>query len=192
VASGTTNLPDHSRIVISGIRYLQPLTDSTPLRPSDANYAILDREIAEVNQGQWQTTLTLWQVASDGRYQENWQQHQTSLGLPFKSSGQVVFTATFEPENQPTSVNQQVQQRDLQSPLLRFTENGQPYLQASQTLPVSLPSGKTTPPAVTMLDQNDSWRNRSTANTTRAKVSVGVPPKEKQVDAPLSSESRFR
>ncbi|MBF2026553.1 MAG: hypothetical protein IGS48_07265 [Oscillatoriales cyanobacterium C42_A2020_001] len=191
VASGTSNLPDRSRIIISGVRYLQPSTDSTPLRPRDANYAILDREIVEVNQDRWETTLSLWQLTSNGNYQESWQQQQTNLGVPFKASGQVVFTATFEPENQSASVNQQVQNQNLQGSLLRFTEDGQPYLQASQTLPVGLPSGKTTSPTGIALDQESSWESRSTVRNLSTKVSVGAPPKEKQVDAPLSPESRF-
>lgn len=192
VASGTSNLPDRSRIVISGVRYLQPSTDSTPLRPRDANYAILDREIVEVNQGKWEATLALWQIASDGQYQEAWQQQQTNLGVPFKASGQVVFTATFEPETQSRDVRQRVQRQNLQGSLLRFTEDGQPYLQVSQTAPVNLPSGRTTAPTDTTLDQEIGWGNRSTLRDLPAKVSVSVPPKEKQVEAPLSPESRFR
>lgn len=193
LASGTTNLPDRSRLVVSGIRYLQPTAKATVIRPDNANYAILDQEVVEVNQSKWQTTLNLWQVASDGSYQESWQRQQKELGLSYNSSGQVVFVATFEPDNQIPNINKQVSKNTLQPPLLRFTSSGQPYLQVNQSLAVSLPFGKTDPPITSAKDVNDGWGNRSTLRPQPlTKVTIAAPPKEKLNDAPLPPSALMR
>ncbi len=204
LASGTTNLPDCSRIVISGIRYLQPFNDSTPLRPIDANatayatanyatanYAILDRGVAEVNQGKWEAKLNLWQRNSDGSYYETWQPQQQSFGRSFRASEQVAFTAIVEPENQSVAIRQHIQKQNLQSSLLRFTESGQPYLQASQVLPVSIPAEKITPLATSSFDQNSTWENRARLKPTSS-GGVLVLPKKKQIDSPVPIDGFVR
>lgn len=152
LVEGTTNLPDQSRIVVTGVRYLPPSNNSTMSRREDSSFAILDRKLAEVNQGRWTATLSLWQMTTNGQYQEAWQHRSSNFGLPLQASRQVLFTATFEPENQPASVSQQVTPKNLESPFIRFTEDGQPYLQVSEALSVSLPPAKMTSSTDTSLD----------------------------------------
>lgn len=193
LASGTTNLPERSRLVIAAIRYVQTVSNSTVLRPETANYTILSREIAEVTQGKWQATLKLWEVAPNGSYQEAWQRQQTALNVPFKPTGQVVFVATFEPGNQLPTVSQQVSRNSFQPPLLRVTASGEAYLQVNQALAVNLPTGRTTSPPISSRDVNDGWGDRSVLKPQpNSKTKITAPPKEPQMDAPLPKAAFLR
>ncbi|HEY9908112.1 MAG TPA: hypothetical protein V6D18_10990 [Thermosynechococcaceae cyanobacterium] len=190
LATGTTNLPDKSRITIAGIRYL---TDKNLNRSTPANYSILARQTSEVAQGKWEATLNLWQVASDGRYQEAWQLNQPQLRFSTQPTEQVTFLATFEPDNQPAAVNQQLAKdgQEFNTALIRFTETGQRYLQISQTLAVGLPSGSTTPPVAT--DANGGWGDRSAPIQETAAPGRPNPPLQgSQSNAPLSPSEYAR
>ncbi len=191
--SGRTNLPDHSRLSVLGVRYWQPTANFSPLQPANANYAILARDHVAVNQGRWETRLNLWQIAPDGRYQESWQlQHLISM-RSVEAASQVTFLAIFELELQQQSITQRLNQQVLTPPLLRFTSLGQPYLQVSQTLPISLPLGKTTPPSIAAVDINGGWGNRSTlVSEPRSGTVMVSPPKEKQTNAPLPTAAFVR
>jgi hypothetical protein len=197
-ASGTTNLPDQSRLIVMAIRPLRSASQLNQAENKDgeSNYAILDRRAVEVKQGQWQTNLNLWQVAPNGQFQESWQLNQAKLGTNFTPSSEVTFVATFDPVNQSPAIEPQINQAlEIESPVVRFTNDGERYLQASETVSLSLPTGKTTPPALTATDLNHGWGDRSgpapdlTADKQRSPVSQS---KLSQTDAPLTADQMLR
>jgi hypothetical protein len=159
--TGNTNLPDQSRITVAGIRYLRSSTEPVDLNNQELPYSILARQTVEVTQGKWQTTLNLWQVAPDGRYQESWQLNEAKLGQALTPNATVTFVAALEPVGQPATLSQQLgNNQKIQGNLVRFTPDGQQYLQVSQTLPVDLPKGKTAAPGLTTQDLNHGWGDR--------------------------------
>ncbi|MBD2088418.1 hypothetical protein H6F67_00835 [Microcoleus sp. FACHB-1515] len=141
VVSGNTTLPNETRITVTAIRDFE--STETPV------YAILDRQYAVVEQGSWQADLNLWQPAPDGRLQESWQ--LSGLSTPADPAATVTFLATLDPANQPAGLRDQVEAEDdaTQASLVRFTTDGELYLEASRQVNVPLPSGRTAPPAPT-------------------------------------------
>lgn len=141
--AGNTTLPDQTRLTISAVRDFRSPAD----RPV---YAILDRQFVTVQQGSWETTLNLWQVAPDGRFQESWQLSPAAVASA-EPAETVTFLATLDPANQPPTLKDQIEAQDnaTQATLARFTTDGELYLEASKQVSVALPSGKTAPPAAT-------------------------------------------
>lgn len=208
--TGTTNLPDRSQITVSAIRYLFP-TEGQRLGPDpNTTYSILDRQIAEVVQSNWQATLNLEQIASDGRVQEAWQLTQAQTELSLTPSPEVSFLATFDPLNQRSlasdpddtrtvarfaqSSQLQGNTQELRGSLVRFTNEGQPYVQASQTLAIPLPTGKRQPPKLKPEDINGGWGNRYEIKPEPPVPSTMRPQplKTDQIDAPLSPSEFLR
>ncbi|MBF2067056.1 MAG: hypothetical protein IGS39_21975 [Calothrix sp. C42_A2020_038] len=193
---GTTNLPESSQIAITAVRYLR--NDSQTVDADlEANRSILDRKIVEVKQGQWQADLNLWQVSPDGSYKEIWQQQSNSQQTP---ENDVIFTATFDPQGQiqklenQNTVQSQTQTQSLEGKSLRFTNQGEKYVQASQSLSIPLPTGKTVPPQRLAEDINDGWGNRYTIQPETV-ASVFTPPevsKSRQTTARLSKSEFLR
>lgn len=157
--SGTTNLPNESPIAVLAIRSLRPATVQLQDENS-ATYSILDRQIVQVKQGQWQATLNLVQVAPDGNLREAWQ-----LGLSpnqnLNPSPEVAFVATFDPTGQNFKSKQAISTQDIRGNLVRFSPEGLPYVQAAQSLQIALPTGRRTPPKLTAEAVNGGWGNRS-------------------------------
>lgn len=171
--TGDTSLPEGTKITVSAVRYLNSGAELVVDSATDIPYAILDRQFAVVSQGAWQATLNIWQTASDGRYQEPWQLSQTDAGVIFEPDPNVTFMATFDPVNQPEGFKTQVEEQDeaLQAVLARFTTDGELYLQAAKTLSVALPTGKTSAPARSRLE--DAVRQSKRANTSNSSRSQG-------------------
>ena len=209
--SGTTNLPDHSQITVSAIRYLFP-TDGQRLGPDpNTTYSILDRQIAEVVKGNWQATLNLEQIAPDGRMQEAWQLNQSQTELSLNPSPEVSFLATFASFDQRSlSSNKDDKQtvaylaqfqspwqgktQELRGSLVRFTSEGQPYVQVSQTLAIPLPVEKRAAPKIKLEDINGGWGNRSEIKP-ELPIPSNIRPqplKTDQIDAPLSPSEFLR
>lgn len=137
--SGQTTLPDKTQITVSAVRYLQKVAaDQLP------SYTLLDRQFAQVSQGAWKTDLELWQTAN-GK-QEAWQSSLKDFGV--QSNPEVVFSATVDPLQRSTNLQSQLDRLDdsRQLDLVRFTSDGEQYLQISQTLKISPPN--VTAPAV--------------------------------------------
>ncbi len=209
--SGSTNLPDRSQIIVSAIRYLFP-TDGQRLGPDpNATYSILDRQIAEVVKGNWQATLNLEQIAPNGRVQEAWQFNQSQTQLLLNPSPEVSFLATFDPFNQRSLSSDQDdtqtvarlaqlqsswqgKTQELRGRLVRFTSEGQPYVQVSQTLPIPLPTGIKQPPKISPEDINGGWGNRYEIKPERPVPTTMRPQplKTDQIDAPLSPSEFLR
>lgn len=144
-----------------------------------------------VNQGKWQTTLNLWQVAPNGQYQETWQLEQALQRSLYQPATTINFIATYEPTSQSVATQQQSQ--ELQGSLVRFTTEGEEYVQASQTLPIALAAGKTTPPRIQPEDLNGGWGNRSELKSAPSNTVVRSKlHKTSQTNAPLAAVEFLR
>ncbi|NEO62955.1 MAG: hypothetical protein F6J98_21960 [Moorea sp. SIO4G2] len=194
--SGTSNLPNQSQIAVAAIRYLrptqQPLFGSNPL----GTYSILDRQVVEVDeQGQWEARLNLWEVAPDGRLQEAWQINQSQGRFSVSPNNSVSFLATYEPYGHlGRAEEQQPQIPEMEGDLVRFNNDGQPYVKASYTLPIALPSGRKSVPSIRAAERNGGWGNRSELRPQRS-VSGSISPQtnlKNQSDTPLSPSEFFR
>lgn len=167
---GSTNLPESSKITVSAVRYLRPTSgQAEALLNSDTNISrsILARQIVEVKQGQWEAALNLWQVSPNGSFQEVWQVNPAQI--PLFPEGDVTFVAIFDPATQSEQLDNQNSQKlksenqqleKLEGKLIRFTNEGERYLQVSQTLTIPLPTGKTISPRPQPEDLNGGWGNR--------------------------------
>jgi hypothetical protein len=165
--AGSTNLPESSQITVEAVRYLRPTEGQEGVllnSNADARRSILARQIVQVKQGKWQTDLNLWQAAPDGSFQEVWQANKAQIGLTPESG--VTFIAIFDPASQWEKSDQQkpeklkLENQQLEGKLVRFTNEGEKYVQASQTLLIPLPEGKTTSPRPQPADINGGWGNR--------------------------------
>lgn len=191
--SGTTNLPNLSQITVAAIRSLRPKNQAFGTEEK-ATYSILDRQIVSVDQGKWQATLNIWQVAPDGRLQEAWQLGSSQTGS-FNPSAEVAFVTTFDPIGQRLKPKQQqVNVQDLKGSLVRFSAEGLPYVQAAQSLQVNLPTGRTTPPRLTAEEVNGGWGKRYEISPQPSVASRLSPEQFKttQTNAPLSSAEFLR
>ncbi len=193
--SGNTNLAEDTKITIAAVRYLQPTVEQQDeFLKSEATLkrSILARQIVEVKQGQWQADLNLWQVARDGSYQEVWQANQQQMRLTPEND--VMFIATFDPSTQPDSLNGQKSQPKLEGKLLRFTNEGEKYVQASQSLSIPLPAGKTTPSRPQPEDLNDGWGNRYQIppEPFTSRAILAPPAKSSQTNIPLPPSAFIR
>ncbi|MEO1184168.1 MAG: hypothetical protein AAFX46_05385 [Cyanobacteria bacterium J06636_27] len=196
---GSTNLPESSRIAITAVRYLRPTTANTEQivgnNDGNVNRSILARQIVEVKQGKWEADLNLWKVAPNGNFQEVWQSNKDYKTLT--PEREVSFIATFNPVGQlPSSDKQDSQQpiyQKLEGKSLRFSNEGEKYVQASQFRSVALPVGKTTPLREPE-EFNNGWGNRyqlkaQSQNTTSSLPTLG---KSQQTNAPLTSSQFLR
>ncbi len=170
--TGTTNLPDQTPLTVSAVRLLNS-PNISDLTPEESQHAILARKSALVKDGRWQTQLQLWEISSKGTYQENWQTIVGSATDPASISPSVDFLATLEPIDLAKS--NLMARSDLlegaNSPLLNFTPDGEPYLKASQSRAVALPSG--TLSATSLPQENQAtWKDRASRGSID---SPGVP-----------------
>ncbi|MEM7554683.1 MAG: hypothetical protein AAF378_11370 [Cyanobacteria bacterium P01_A01_bin.84] len=165
--AGTTKLPDSSLITITAVRTLRPVqTNQQNLSDDDNNLnrSILARKNVEVKSGKWEATLNLWKVSASGAFQETWQANQTYTKLSPDST--VKFLATFNPAAQWKRSDGQSQERpslalqELEGKSLRFTKEGEKFVQTSQSLAIALPTGKTVPPGLQPEEINGGWGNR--------------------------------
>lgn len=144
--SGNTTLPNGTELTVSAIRDLKAIATENDL------YSILDRQVTTVEDGRWTSTLNLWQVASDGQFQETWQTETFPVDETFRPLPGVVFSVTLEPKD-ATMLKAQIERQD--APRLKAIEqynvDGELYLQATKTQTVSLPFGSTLPPENTNL-----------------------------------------
>jgi hypothetical protein len=198
---GSTNLPESSRIAVMAVRYLQPTSANTEEiidDDSNINRSILARQIVEVKQGKWEADLNLWQVAPNGSFQEAWQLNQNVKKLT--PENEVSFIATFNPVGQlPTSDKQNTQEltlqyQQLEGKSLRFTNEGEKYVQASQYRSIPLPAGKTVPPRLQPEDFNDGWGNRYQIQPPSQDSRPILPPlaKSQQTNFPLRTTEFIR
>lgn len=170
--TGSANLPENTLITVMAIRSLDV---ADPLFSESYTYtSILDRRFAEVRDGQWQTQLKLWQVAPDGQFQEIWQLDRSRWTFDPIPAPEVAFIALIEPDSQIPTLRQEFQAQgppSTQNVVWLPTERTW-YVQATQRLPVTLPTGKTKPPQLKAEDINWGWGERAATKppkTTDAK-----------------------
>ncbi|NJR61902.1 MAG: hypothetical protein HC769_25570 [Cyanobacteria bacterium CRU_2_1] len=190
--AGNTTLPDQTRLTVSAVRYLQYSQQAALTAIAEPDYSILDRQFAEVREGNWQANLNLWQIASDGNYQEAWQLDQRNTAIRFNPQPTVTFMATLDPASQPGNFRAQVERQDesTQIALTRFTTDGELYLETSQVLTVSLPSGNTSPPSTTL---SSSPRRSSSSQVNVSQSPEGDSGKTwSQTNTPLTPDQLFR
>lgn len=200
--SGNTNLPESSRIAVTAVRYLRPTTANTEEIIDDdngnINRSILARQIVEVKQGRWEADLNIWQVAPNGNFQEEWQLNQDLKN--FSPESEVSFIATFNPGGQLPSPGEQNSQKStpqfqqLEGKSLRFTNEGEKYVQASQYHSIALPLGKTTPPRPQPEDFNHGWGNRYQikAQSQNSRSILPKLNKSQQTNSPLRTSDFLR
>ena len=196
---GSTNLPESSRIAITAVRYLRPTAKSTEQivgnNEGKVNRSILARQIVEVKQGKWEADLNLWEVSPNGNFQEVWQSKKDYKTLT--PEREVSFIATFNPVGQlpPSDKSESPQPtfQKLEGKSLRFTNEGEKYVQASKFRSIALPVGKTTPIREPE-EFNNGWGNRyqlkaQSENSTSSLPTLG---KSQQTNAPLMSSQFLR
>lgn len=192
--AGKTNLPDDTEITVAAVRYLQPNAEqSFNEKPA---YTILSRQRVLVDQGTWKTTLNLWQVAPDGRYREAWQLAATTLAGSLAPVANVTFVALLEPANLSEALKEQLssENKQFEGSLVRFTPDGETYLQTSRAVALDLPTGKTSPPAPRPEDVNGGWGDRDRLPPQPPISSSTAPPavKFEGTNAPLNPEEFLR
>ncbi len=192
--SGTTSLPSKTKITVSAVRYLVEGANPETNSETDIPYAILDRQIAEVGQGNWQAELNLWQIAPDGKFQEAWQLSQQDANVIFNPDTNVTFLATFDPVNQPENFKAEVEKLDtsLQAALARFTPDGELYLQASRMMAIALPTGQTTPPQTSRLAGGVRRSKRTAASRTSQANATQESTSWRKTTAPLKPDEMLR
>ncbi|NJO77122.1 MAG: hypothetical protein HC827_00425 [Cyanobacteria bacterium RM1_2_2] len=187
--SGNTTLPDKTQITVSAVRYFQNGTQATGSSTPERNYAILDRQVAEVTQGNWETRLNLWQSSASGQFQEAWQVKLDSEQR-VEPEADVTFLATLEPANQPASLRRQVEalESSQQVAITRFTTDGELYLQAVKTLPVPPPQGVSSAvfKIVNSTQADQPKKAETNANASEAQQV------QQQIDMPLSPDAFVR
>jgi hypothetical protein len=202
--TGSTNLPESSKITVTAVRYLHSVLGQTEalLNPdTNTSRSILARQIVEVKQGQWEAALNLWQVSPNGSFQEAWQANPAQVQL-FPEDG-VTFVAIFDPANQWEQSDNQNSQKlksdnqqfeKLDSKLIRFTNENEKYLQVSQSLTIPLPTGKTIAPRPQPEDLNGGWGNRYQIppQSITSKTTLLAPAKNRQTDAPVTPSEFLR
>lgn len=196
LVAGSTNLPEQSLIAVAATRSLRPGSTPDGVFQQNATYSILARQVVKVEQGNWQTTLNLWQVAPNGQFQEAWQLNQSEMGISVNPATEVTFVALVEPAIQSPALAQQLKTL-LANPvgdLVRFTTDAQQYIQATTTLLIPLPTGKTTPPVLGVEDENGGWGDRFLIQEEppNAQSANLQPASETQTNAPLSSSEFLR
>ncbi|MBF2016598.1 MAG: hypothetical protein IGS23_15640 [Rivularia sp. T60_A2020_040] len=198
---GSTNLPESSRIAVTAVRYLRSIPANTEEIIDDnqnINRSILARQIVEVKQGKWQADLNLWQVAPNGNFQEVWQLNRNDKKLA--PENEVSFIATFDAQAQLLSSDKQNSQQsipqyqNLEGKSLRFTNEGEKYVQASQYRSIPLPVGKTVAPRLEPEDFNHGWGNRYQIQTQPQDSTPILPPltKSQQTSFPLVTSEFLR
>ncbi len=159
---GRAPLPDGTAIAVAAVRYLRPTSTTLVTANSNLTYAILDYQEVEVTEGEWDAVLNLWDVASDGRYQEDWQRHQERLNLAIEPQPEVVFVAMPSLRTSLSDLDRYLSQRraTFADEIVRFSPEGERYVQVSKAESIDLPTGQTEPPGIRPQDVNDGWGER--------------------------------
>ncbi len=192
--SGRSNLPDGTSLTVQGLRQLGATSaQQTPDQPE--HYAILDRKVVVVNQGQWETTLQLWQAGPAGNPAETWQIRVPGGDRRFQPDREVIFTAKTPPSRDDKILERQWE-ASKQNPAgeqVEFLEGGQWSLQVEQRLTV-------TPPPVSQQDAKAGVEaialHRPPATETTATppdTQISAPPLDPPVStAPPNPEEQLR
>lgn len=188
--SGTAALPTGTKLTVIAVRQLR-LQNSTliALEPKPT-YSILTYDTVTVAGDRWQTTLSLWQVASNGEYKEAWQLQVPELKLAVEPEDEVLFLVTLAPFDDLEAIEQQLAQNNqrLARQFIQTTSEGDRYLQTGQLLAVALPSGTTNPIGIREEDINGGWGNRFLDLPDLPNERQLDFPEQRQTNAPVTQE----
>lgn len=167
---GKTSLPEGTQLSVSALRTFELESAPAELESETPQFVILDRQVAEVRDGVWQSELKLWQTAADGRYQENWQMQMPAPPVDSSPSSAVTFLVTLEPRLFDQVVDaKEVEALDKSADsLLSFTASGEPYLRVSQSLAVALPTGRSQGSETALTAPENPWQGRDRLNAAAA------------------------
>ncbi|MEB3213463.1 MAG: hypothetical protein VKL39_19095 [Leptolyngbyaceae bacterium] len=193
--TGNTTLPDQSQITVAAIRLLNEAFETVD-EDRQPTYEILDRQFADVENGQWSARLNLWRIDADGDFQETWQITQQRLATQFEPSPEVTFSATFDPAQQFPGFQDVVEEgsRLAKPSLAQYNSDGEVYLQASRKLSIALPTGGTVPlesssSLVKVITREvDDPINAVVSSETSDEAAIA----QSRSDAPLSPEEFLR
>ncbi|HIK45593.1 MAG TPA: hypothetical protein IGR64_12025 [Leptolyngbyaceae cyanobacterium M65_K2018_010] len=169
--AGKANLPEQTPLTVSAIRQLILPSDNRS-NDNDLRYGILDRKTTLVRDARWQVKLSLWEVNSEGYYQENWQQGKGSIATAFQPSPRVDFFLTVEPQDF-AQVAPKLRSQRLESQvkdLRRFTPEGEPYLSTGTALAIPLPQNIKSSALETVQKSVGTWEGRATLDKTRSSI----------------------
>jgi hypothetical protein len=188
VLKGTTNLPDQTQLTAIAVRNL---AINQPINGDNAEiYSILAYQPTIVEDGQWTARFKIWQVAEDGRYQEAWQPQLEALNLEATPNPTVQFAITLAPPHFFAARQTMLTQSGVAPvvPLHRQTDQGEPFLWASEQLPVALPTGKTMLPTEVTAQVNGGWGDRYRLVDEPPLPYLLTPEDERQTNAPPRPE----
>lgn len=188
--AGQANLPDQTQLSVLAIRYLNNSDEASLQLNPEATYSILDYQPAAVVGGQWKTTLNLWQVAPDGKYQEAWQLEDSEVGVTLEPESQVFFLATLVPVDDLVLLERKLAQRGqrLSGNVLNSTVEGLRFAQLTTAQAIDLPVGQTTPGEPRLDDRNDGWGERYLIPDEPQNPTQLQPPENRETDAPPQPE----
>ncbi len=181
--SGTTNLPEDSIIKVIAVRDLvNTKEEKARLINSSANIrsSILDRKNVEVKAGKWQAELSITHKSADGISRESWQ--KDSYKQQFKPGDKVSFIATFNPVSQwqrwdgKAVEKPQTKIQEPQGKLVRVTNDGEKFVQATKTLSIPFTAVKNISELSKSKQLNDDWGNRYLLNKKSSSFAGSLPP----------------
>lgn len=188
--SGKAALPEQTKLTVSAIRSLTLVSDDQAAN-QDRLYGILDRRTTLVEDGRWQAQLSLWEVNSEGYYQESWQGDDVSVSDNIKFSPSVNFTLTVESQDILSSKSPKIDGQI--SRLIRFTPEGEPYLSASKNLIVPLPQKVKASGLESLQESEVNWQDRSLIDPTKNSIEKPVEiPFHKEDNLPISPNSLIK
>lgn len=190
--SGTTDLPDGTELTVQGLRYLEPLGQLLSDIQDKDHYAILDRDRVQVEAGQWSVALQLWQPNGEGEPLESWQLALPQSDRSFEAAPDVQFTVSTPPSGDERRLDAQWQSSKANPAIgeIRFTPDGDWYLQAQAIRPIAPPQSEL-PAAVAVF--NAGANPSPEAALPRAKAVTGeVADLEPTNTAPLAPGEMLR
>jgi hypothetical protein len=138
--SGASNLPDGTRLTVQGLRQLSSV-HAGMAADSRKGFSILDQQVVPVTEGRWETSLSLWNTATDGAAAESWQIDLPGGARNFTADAEVIFTATTPPSKDAKGLEQQwdASKNNPEGQQVGFTADGRWYLRARKTLDLAPP-----------------------------------------------------
>ena len=191
--SGIATLPNQTPLTVSAVRRLIPEATG-PSSDQEPLFSILDRKSAVVQDGRWQAQLAIWEVSPEGFYQEPWQRSDNGLAAS-QASTAIEFRATLEPTdlNQTAIKNRAAILDQATNPLLNFTPDGQPYLKASESRVVALPSPSVMASAGIPTANSPGWQGRSLTDNSANSLTERQPlPFQDRDNLPLPQVNLMR
>ena len=199
--SGTTNLPDNSIIKVIAVRDLVNTNgeEAPSINIDNISSSILDRKNVEVKAGEWQVELNISHKSADGISRESWQ--NDSYKPQFKPRNKVSFIATFNPVSQwqkwdgKALEKPQTKIQEPQGKLVRVTNDGEKFVQATKTLSIPVTAVKNISSLSKSKQLNDDWGNRYLLNQQPSTFATSLPPATEikpDINTPLKTSQQLR